>query len=82
VSSINFFCDSSGTIKQTLKDMKRVVKECRRELRNIESITLSHSKEPFTFKSIFWPYAMIEIEAKGIQFQVAFKTMNPDNVLS
>jgi hypothetical protein len=76
VSDVMLINAESEAIKRSLKEMKRVVKECRRELENIESITFSHSKKSFEFEYLTMPCAVIDIEAKGIQFQVTLKILS------
>lgn len=66
---------SSESVKLGIKETKRIVKELRREMPEIESISFSDSKEIFDWPNIGWPYAVIDIKAKEIEFQVAFKAL-------
>jgi hypothetical protein len=52
---------------------KRIVKECRQEFPQIESITLSQSEDGFDWVPMVWSHAVIDIKANGINFQVAMK---------
>jgi hypothetical protein len=51
--------------------IKRIVKECRRELPEIDSISFSQLKEPDELIGSKWSYAIIDIHAKGIHFRVS-----------
>jgi hypothetical protein len=80
VSSVSFFSDIFGVLKQSLKDIKRVVKECRQEMPNVELITFSQSKKSFGFEAMAHAYGVIDIEANGIQFQVALTATTLNSV--
>jgi hypothetical protein len=57
-------------IKRDIEGAKRVVKECRREFSQIESITFSQSKETFDWVYIGNPYVVIDISTKEVDYQV------------
>jgi hypothetical protein len=72
VSCIVLKSESPGNVKSSIKEIKRVIEELRRELQEIESISLSGAKKISSWPYFVYPYAVIEIKAKGIEFQVAF----------
>lgn len=70
LSCIKFKSTSSKIVKSSLEKVKRAIEELRRELPQIESISLSNAKEMHFWPTFGIPYAVIDIKAKGIEFQV------------
>jgi hypothetical protein len=63
----------SERIYLEIEAIKRVVKECRQDMPQIESISFSHTRDGFDWIPIIWSHVVIDIKAKGIDFQVAIK---------
>jgi hypothetical protein len=70
LSSIGFIYRSNETFETNFKQLNQIVNECRRELTDIDSITFSESKESFDWIDLSYPCVVIDIMAKGIEFQV------------
>jgi hypothetical protein len=60
-------------MKSDMAKIKSIVKELRHEMSEIESITFSGANNVSDWIKFDWPYAVIDIKARGIEFQVAFK---------
>jgi hypothetical protein len=72
VSWIKLKFKRSDQVDLKIEAIKLIVKECRQEVPQIESITFSQSKDAFDWIPVSCSYAVIDIKAKGIDFQVAF----------
>lgn len=70
-SPIVMIDQSSASVKSVIEKVKQIVKELRREISAIESIRFPGPKKTFDWSNIGWPYAVVDIKAKGIEFQVA-----------
>jgi hypothetical protein len=57
-----------------ISHLKRVVKECRRDIPNLESISLCEaSSTPFDWKPHPHGFARIDIKVNGLEFQLQFR---------
>jgi hypothetical protein len=77
VSCIRLIHQSPASVKSAIEKIKVIVKELRHELPEVESITFSGSKDTFDWVKLDSAYSVVDIKARGIEFQVALKTFYP-----
>jgi hypothetical protein len=70
LSCIAMVSKSLKSPKFAFEKVKRIVEEIRRELPQIDSISLSGAKKKSICPQLGLPYAVIDIRANGIDFQI------------